>query len=269
MVQFSAVRFYFSTGLLCSLEKELLRGVSARGDQSFLTEVEVLSTRKVLNELKRVCEPLQLKRVLERLESEPLPSIEVGFSSPINLEKLLWHLQEIRDAFAADLNERLFLYIPPDSAAYYDKDDLFGVKDRIQDAAEDIRSAGNCIACGLFTASVFHSMRVAEFGLRSIASKLRVKVMDRGKPHPIEYATWGKVIDKCKSKIGIISKRPVGPKRQAALEFYSDAADHCLFMKDIWRNNISHTRKPYNEPEAIAVFERVKDFMRFVAVNIT
>lgn len=38
-------------------------------------------------------------------------------------------------------------------------------------------------------------------------------------------------------------------------------------MKDIWRNTVSHTRKAYNQPEALAVMERVKDFMRFLARN--
>jgi hypothetical protein len=68
-----------------------------------------------------------------------------------------------------------------------------------------------------------------------------------------------------KKKIDKIRKRPIGPKREADLAMYSDAADHCLFMVDIWRNNISHTRQPYNEPEALAVLERVKDFMKFLA----
>jgi hypothetical protein len=32
-------------------------------------------------------------------------------------------------------------------------------------------------------------------------------------------------------------------------------------MKDIWRNTIAHTRRPYSGPEAIAVTDRVKAFM--------
>lgn len=110
-------------------------------------------------------------------------------------------------------------------------------------------------------------MRVAEFGLRRIALKLQVKLKDKGQYHPIEYGTWDKVITACKNKITKIRQNPIGPKRQETLEFYSDAGDHCLFMKDVWRNNVSHTRKPYNQPEALAVLERVKDFMKFLARN--
>lgn len=148
-------------------------------------------------------------------------------------------------------------------------EDLFGseVHESFLEANEDIGAAGHGIACGLHTASVFHSMRVAEFGLRRIAARLKVRIRDHKGYMPVEYGTWDKVITACKNKITKIRQRPVGPKRQEELEFYSDAADHCLFMKDIWRNNISHTRQPYNQPEALAVLERVKGFMTFLARN--
>jgi len=35
-------------------------------------------------------------------------------------------------------------------------------------------------------------------------------------------------------------------------------------MKDIWRNNMAHTRKPYNQTEAVGVMERVREFMQFL-----
>jgi hypothetical protein len=175
----------------------------------------------------------------------------------------------VKHCILEKLDGHKFLYIPAADAAYYDSAHLFGeaVAVSFSEAESDIRAAGNCIACGLYTACVFHLMRVAEFGLRRIAIKLRVRLKDRGKYHPVEYATWDKVITNCKGKIDKIRQKPVGSKKQADLEFYSDAADHCLFMKDIWRNNISHTRQPYNEPEALAVLERVRDFMKFLTVN--
>jgi hypothetical protein len=36
-------------------------------------------------------------------------------------------------------------------------------------------------------------------------------------------------------------------------------------MKDIWRNSVSHTRKAYIRDEALAAFNRVGDFMKFLA----
>ena len=95
-------------------------------------------------------------------------------------------------------------------------------------------------------------MRAAEHGLRMLARKLKVKLTHKGKTQPVEYADWEKVIAAIKDKITAARALPHGPKRQERLENLSDAADHCVFMKDIWRNNISHTRKPYTSAEAIA-----------------
>ena len=114
-------------------------------------------------------------------------------------------------------------------------------------------------------------MRVAEHRLRILAKKMRVSLDLRHKGHiiPIDHAEWQKVITAIKNKLDTIKALPSGPKRTAQLEKLSDAGDHCLFMKDIWRNAVSHARKPYSEPEAKAAMGRVKDFMTFVAKEFT
>ena len=89
-----------------------------------------------------------------------------------------------------------------------------------------------------------------------------------GKVQPIEYADWEKIITEIKNKIAQTRALPAGPKKQAKLEFYSDAADHCTFMKDIWRNNVSHARKGYEDYESLAILGRVQDFMKFLAKGI-
>jgi len=119
------------------------------------------------------------------------------------------------------------------------------------------------------TASVFHAMRVAEYGLRFLAKRIRATVSHSGKPQRLEYAEWDKVITAIKNKLDPIRRLPSGPQRQSKLEMFSDAADHCTFMKDIFRNNVSHTRKPYKPSEALGVIERVRDFMIFIAENFT
>jgi hypothetical protein len=160
-----------------------------------------------------------------------------------------------------------FVPVAPKMGAYFEQDAAFGkeVHDYFRRARQDVRTAGSCLAVALPTASVYHSMRAAEDGLRTLARKLRVVLTHKGAVQPVEYADWDKVITGVKNEIARVRTLPHGPKRQAQLEAYSDAADHCLFMKDIWRNTSSHTRRPYSDTEALAVFERVRDFMRFVA----
>jgi hypothetical protein len=123
-------------------------------------------------------------------------------------------------------------------------------------------------AASLFTLNSsrrFSPVAYAEYGLRKIAKTLHVTVKDNGKIRPIEYADWNKVITGIKNKIGKARTLPAGPRKSEELEFYSRAADQCEYMKDIWRNEISHTRKLYKKNEAFGAIERVKDFMTLLA----
>ncbi len=46
------------------------------------------------------------------------------------------------------------------------------------------------------------------------------------------------------------------------LQFYSAMADQCEYIKDIWRNEIAHTRRTYSKEEALGVINRVKEFVK-------
>jgi hypothetical protein len=178
-------------------------------------------------------------------------------------------LDHVRAALLLDLKFHIFLQVKPNRRRCVDNLELFGpnINKLFPDAIEDIRQAGNCMAVECSTAAVFHLMRVAEHGLRKLATKLRVKLTHKGSAHPIEFADWDKVITAIKVEISNARALSHGPNRQSALTKYSDAADHCDYMKDIWRNNVSHTRKPYSDIEAEAVMQRVQSFMEFLAAS--
>jgi hypothetical protein len=108
-------------------------------------------------------------------------------------------------------------------------------------------------------------MRVAEYGLRKLANRVNATITDKGRTYPIEYGDRNKVIVAVRGKISLARARTKGPKREKSLQFYSDAADHCEYMKDIWRNEISHTRRRYNKSETLAVFNRVREFVQLIA----
>lgn len=175
-------------------------------------------------------------------------------------------LKALSEAIRTELGDRQFVFIPPDDAKFYEQEKLFGeaIYDKFEKARNDIRDAGNCLAAGLPTACIFHLMRVAEIGLRHIATKVGVKLTDKNKPQPIEYATWDKVIVNIRSKISQASTLPQGPRKARKLAFFSDAAEQCSYLKDMWRNEVSHTRKRYNQPEALGVMQRVRGFMELL-----
>lgn len=165
------------------------------------------------------------------------------------------------------LSARKFFLLSEEEASFYDNPDLFGESFKKKYPVGAVREAfcaGNCYAASQYTACVFHCMRVAEYGLRKLARNSFLKIrltQKKGKTHPIEYADWQKVIDAIRSKIAKIRQRPVGPKREEDIRFLSLAADHCEYMKDIWRNEISHTRRWYKPEEALSVINRVKEFV--------
>jgi hypothetical protein len=227
------------------------------GESSPISEADKFLVTTVIAHAKEECNRFGLEEGGSRIAV-----LETRLEKECSLITVHVELQNLQIAMLAGLSRRSFAFIRPELALYFENDTLLGdVADKFNAARQDAKDAGNALAAELYTASVFHQMRVAEHGLRRLAQKLNIKLLHKGGAQPIEFADWDKVITGIKNKIDAIRKLPIGNKRLAQLEVYSDAADHCTFMKDIWRNNVSHTRKPYIEAEAIAVLSRVRDFM--------
>lgn len=162
-----------------------------------------------------------------------------------------------------ELSSRRFLRVRNACSSYVDNDELFGpvVAKRFRSAKSDIREAGNCLAADCNSAAVFHLMRVSEHGLRAVAKRLRVRLNHKGGNHPVEYADWNKVITGIRNKLTELRSKSPGKRKEKALMFYSDIADQSEYIKDIWRNRISHARHSYDADEAMRVKQRVHDFM--------
>jgi hypothetical protein len=185
-------------------------------------------------------------------------------ASPIPAIVLRTKLEYIINGLQDNLSTRRFGYLPRDVAGFWNNGEILGEDFLIGFPVEAILEsidAGCCLASGRWTASVFHLMRVAEYGLRRLAKMLRVTLTDKSKPQPIEYADWDKVITACQNKIDEAHKLPRTAKREKLLQHYSRAADSCQYMKDIWRNEVSHARKRYTKAEALGVLDRVREFV--------
>jgi hypothetical protein len=178
---------------------------------------------------------------------------------------LFAQLRTIIQGIQSNLESRKFMFMPSDQAEYWDNLELFGDDFMISfpaAAIEEMRESGNCFAAGRWTAAVFHCMRVAEYGLRRLARNLKVTISHKGKICPIEYGDWNTVITAVRNKIIEVRKLPNSPKKEHNIQFYSNAADRCEYMKDIWRNEISHARRRYSKSESLAVINRVRDFVQ-------
>lgn len=132
--------------------------------------------------------------------------------------------------------------------------------------AVDVFCATDCYALDHPVASVFHSMRVAEFGLRALAQERQVQLP---KNKLVEWATWNEIIkalDAEAKKIG--SSMAAGPAKDAALAFYSGALADLNGFKDEYRNLVMHVRANYDELQALRALRNVHAFMERLAAKI-
>lgn len=170
--------------------------------------------------------------------------------------ELLSDLDALIFSFGDELRNEPFLRFPKDSEPYFQRDDLFGpeVATAFPSSAEDIQHAGTCYALGQHTASVFHSMRVLEVGLHVFADRLGV---DFGRD------AWGTVLDRIDA---VLKKNASGPRVDAIeRQVFAEAALNFRYLKDAWRNEVSHLRGEYAKGQAESVLAHVRDFMRELA----
>jgi hypothetical protein len=276
VIRFYQERFLEAFNSLRQVESELeliLADSSGKQVEAFPHSVHVQRTQFALRLIETQCGTLEL-----RDQGQMAKQISRGlhadskFFAPTSVKEMLAELKMLRDSIQSKLGQRLFMYVPTAKAEYWQMSGPFPrsrLPQAVKDTQWEIDEAGNCYAGGRNTACVFHLMRAAEHGLRMLARRLRVKLTHKGKAMPIEFGDWNAVIVGIKNKICQMRKLSAGPKRQAKLEVYSSAADHCEYMKEIWRNNLAHARRPYNDLEAAGALARVLDFMQFIGNALT
>jgi hypothetical protein len=173
----------------------------------------------------------------------------------------------VMSSFRAELTSRLFVHIPQHAAKYYESDSLLSdeVKVAFPSASTEIRNAGNALAAGLGTACVFHAMRAAEIGLRSLGNDLQIKL-----PKPIELADWQEILNGAAGAIRDIENQTLAarPTKDADLLFYSEAWAQFRFFKNGWRIRVAHARASYNEAQAIEVMGHVVPFFETISARL-
>jgi AcrR family transcriptional regulator len=207
-----------------------------------------------LKELAAVCEELSLKISTETVKKrvKELPTSEGEFSLLLEVVK-------------EELKARLLLFVPPHLVRHYNRNSTLTeqAKTAFPTPFAELRAAGNAVAFGLPTASVFHSMRAAEIGVRCLATALGVTF-----GFPIELAEWGKIVGEIEPKIEAIKQQPRSLPRDADLQFYSEAASQFRHFNDGWRVRVSHARATYEESQALRVLQHTREFFETLATRL-
>jgi hypothetical protein len=156
-------------------------------------------------------------------------------------------------------------------------------------ARYDAQEVSLCLIAGVWTAAIFHMMRVVEWGVRalgedlgvrkireavrvkvSIAPQRKVKKQPAYKLKPIDHCTWEMIQGHLRKKAdGRLGKLRPGPSKDQKQAFYATVFQSFHGFRDAWRNHVMHSREVFKEEDAIRVLGYVEDFMKTLAQPAT
>lgn len=201
---------------------------------------------------------LQLQAVHDRVD---IFQRKLRFES-MTLQDLLAEVRALREAFESGLPFKRFYLYPEAKAQLWLRfsEHWSAVIPAFPKAVDDAKAAVDCYGMGHHTASVFHSMRVVEHGLRELAAAVNVK---------FEQQMWHGVIEQIEKEIRAIDAAwPSNVSKSDWMSFYSGAAKEFFYFKAGWRNYVSHGGDPYDDPQALGVLEHVRAFMTHLASRL-
>lgn len=166
---------------------------------------------------------------------------------PVTLGELSRGLNDIECRFADHLSFVKLFAIPEENAVLFEGADKLlpqQVAALFPSIWFDCEEAAKCLCLGRATASVFHSMRVLEIAIASIAKRLNV-------PDPAKASdrSWGNMLkDISKAIDNRFPKQGRMPDTEGAkLEAVHASLDA---IKNPWRNATMHVESVYTEEEA-------------------
>jgi hypothetical protein len=271
MLQYPVWQLGASLVMLERLERsfqELIRGDPDRRDVAVPADFLGKHLTPDLSYCRSHCEDLELNAAVARVD---LITTRINGHIGISFEQVRSEVRVLRETIESELKYRRFVFVPTEKAQRLDKvdHDWAEVQTKFPSAQDDIRAAVECYAVDCNTACVFHSMRVAERGLRVLAKVLKVTTVGQQK-HPLEFSEWGLILNAIAGKLKAIQQSPGRNAAKAALaKFYADAASQADYPNEIWRKEVSHARGMYNAPEALNALMRTHDFMSLLSQRLS
>jgi hypothetical protein len=259
MWKIDAKIFYWTSAALARVHASVRVGFEQlRLDRTVL--VSDKSTREILPSLKSLADELDIMNArltaasVRRLEHS-LENKKCTYGDVVDLtgdiDRRLHDELDLVHLYALDENK--IKYFAP-ASVLYDQ----AVLDKFPLAIPDIEDAGKCLSFLQGTASVFHSMRVTEIGLKSLAQLLG-----------IPYApSWESYLKQINNKIGEQHQNKT-PEWKADEPLFRDLSSDLQTMKIAWRNPTMHIVRRYEPDEAEEIFRAVKGFMTRLAPRVS
>jgi hypothetical protein len=200
---------------------------------------------KWLPDLQKECDSIGL-RLAAKFIARTLEGLTSG---SLTLKEWQNSIPELQHRIRDEMEDKLFMYLPPERAERYDQKELLGnsVNAKFPGIQYDAVEAGNCYACGRSTAVVFHLMRIMEIGVQEFGSKLGVPLVGE--------KNWQVILDGVNAAI-----KKLPPKDPKTIEF-SEISANLYSVKLAWRNEVMHPKDTYTLEEADNLIQQVKIFM--------
>lgn len=220
--------------------------LSGRQTEKFRSSADAIVA--VMGQLKAACEGLELLTSSATINA----TMQNGLNGYSEIELIVRMVK-------AEMATRLFLHVPQERAKFWESDPALPEHVRMAFPAgiSELRSAGSAYACGLWNASVFHSMRSAEQGLIKLASELGITATAGDQ--------WGNIIEKAEASLDKIRKAPKTAYQSEKTRAMSELLVDARLFKDAWRNHVSHSLFNYSESHALEIMKSVARFL--VAVS--
>jgi hypothetical protein len=155
------------------------------------------------------CESLWLPTAMHRASR-----LTVALGTTATYETILREIEELWNALDHDSYEQFFYHYPTERLPYLRQ---YKVEWKLPLEAfpsiePEIEAGVDCYALTHNTSCVFHMVRIAEVGLRTIGRERGVKKVR--KKVPIDWGTWGDVLKGIEPAIDQIRRKANGPKNK-------------------------------------------------------
>jgi hypothetical protein len=100
-------------------------------------------------------------------------------------------------------------------------------------------------------------MRIVEQAIRLLAKRLNV----RGLKADLDYEDFKHIQTELRKKLEVLRNSRRGKRREREIDFYADLADRCQYFKEMWRDNVMHSRRNYGNDDAARILTRVRELL--------
>jgi hypothetical protein len=237
----------------CMLAKPPLLGAVSADSTAKVREALDLTVK----ELEKLPISVAIKGQAERLRNQ---AANDGIPDDTSRIVMLRLLQELKINFVEDLKENLFFCVPAqDKPLFLRPEESYwtpALVNSFSGAHRDLKACAQCLALGMWTASVFHAMRAVQYGLHRLSDRLGVSFA-----RDIDVLNWNEILQGIDKKLKEMANTTKTPERDAAIQFGTAASSHFFGIKEAWRNYVMHGRSTYDEEQARVIAANVRSIL--------